>query len=125
MTPVFQRQMRAWRPFFAGQRSHEDRLARIVGLLAHVRVNRPGMPIAVQMATGRGGDPAVSQMRFRRLLQRSQEEFYPAMIRVIRLLRGEANIHSLAEATYFWGDDMRKRWAYDYYGSVPAISTKG
>jgi len=55
MTPVFQRQLRAWRPHFAGQSFYEDRLAQIVGLLAHVRFNQPGAPIAVQMATGRGG----------------------------------------------------------------------
>jgi len=41
------------------------------------------------------------------------------MIRVIRLLRGEVNIYSLAESTYFWGDDVRKRWAYEYYENIP------
>jgi len=40
------------------------------------------------------------------------------MIRILRLLRGEADIHSLAESTYFWGDEVRKRWAFDYFGNL-------
>ena len=119
MTSFFHRQLKAFRPLFVGESAYEERLAQIIGLLAHVRVNHPGSPIAVQMATERAGGPAVSELRFRRLLQRSREEFYPAMIRVLRLLRGEANICSLAESTYFWGDAVRKRWANDYYASIP------
>jgi len=118
LTPEFQRQNRAWRSYFVGEWNYEERLAQIMGLLVHVRTNRAGLPIALQMATGRGGEPAVSELRFRRLLQRSREEFYPAMIRILRLLRGEADIHSLAESTYFWGDEVRKRWAFDYFGNL-------
>jgi CRISPR system Cascade subunit CasB len=119
MNPFYQRHLRQWRPYFAGQGHYEDRLAQVIGLLAHVRTVQTSHSIAVQMATGKGGDPAVSELRFRRLIQRERDEYYPAMIRVLRMLRGEANIHSLAESTYFWGDNMRKRWAYDYYAHIP------
>lgn len=117
MTPTFHRQLRVWQKFFAGEKAHEERLAQIIGLLAHVKGDRPDASFAVQMATAKGGEPAVSELRFRRLLQRPREEFYQAMIRTLRLLRGEANIHSLAESIYYWGDEVRKRWAYDYFGN--------
>ena len=119
MTPVFQQQIRVWRLYFGGQSRYGDRLAPVLGLLSHVRVHNPLSSIAVQMATGRGGDPAVSELRFKRLLQRTRREYYQAMIRVIKLLRGELNIHDLARSTYYWGDNIRKQWAYDYYGNIP------
>ena len=118
MTPIFQHQLRDWRGYFSSETNYEERLAQIMGLLAHVRFHRSDISIAKQMATGRGGDPAVSELRFQRLLQRTRQEYYQAMIRVIKLLRGEINIHDLAESTYFWGDNIRKKWAYAYYENI-------
>jgi len=119
MTPSFHRQLRIWRPYFSSETNYEERLAQIMGLLSHIRFHRADISIAKQMATGRGGDPAVSELRFRRLLQRTRQEYYLAMIRVIKLLRGEVNIHDLAKSTYFWGDNIRKEWAYDYFENAP------
>jgi CRISPR system Cascade subunit CasB len=118
MTPVFQRQHRIWQPHFSDQQGYEDRLAQIVGLLSHVKTSRNDVTLARQMATARGGEPAVSELRFRRLIQRERDDLYPAMIRILRLLDGEANIYDLAQSIYYWGDDRRKRWAYDYYGHL-------
>ena len=119
MTPVFHRQLQQWRPLFDGQRSYENRLAQMVGLVAHVKDHQPSNSIAIQMAQVRNGKPTVSEYRFRRLIQRDREDLYSAMIRVLRLLGGRADILSIAESVYFWGDDMRKKWAYAYYENLP------
>lgn len=73
-----------------------------------------------QMGTVRvsGGGPVVSDLRFRRLLKcRTPEELYPALRRVIGLLDNKADIMSLAQSVFYWSEDMRKEWAYDYYAS--------
>ena len=119
MTPIFHHQLRDWRQYFSSETNYEEQLAQIMGLLAHVRFHRSDISIAKQMATGRGGDPAVSELRFQRLLQSTRQKYYRDMIRMIKLLGGELNIHDLAESTYFWGDNVRKEWAYDYYENIP------
>ena len=119
MTPIFHHQLRHWRQYFSGETNYEEQLAQIMGLLAHVRFHRSDISIAKQMATGRGGDPAVSELRFQRLLQSTRQKYYRDMIRMIKLLSGELNIHDLAESTYFWGDNIQKKWAYDYYENIP------
>lgn len=107
-----------------------ERLPAVAGLLAQVKSDpktarggdRPSLP--VQMASDRksGAGPHVSDLRFRRLLQcRTVEELFPSLRRVIRLLDNRVDIYSLAESVYFWdayfwGDRIRKEWAYDYYG---------
>ena len=118
MTPIFHHQLRDWHRYFSGETNYEEQLAQIMGLLAHVRFHRADISIAKQMATGRGGDPAVSELRFQRLLQKTREKYYQSMIRVIKLLRGELNIHDLAKSTYYWGDNIRRQWAYDYYENI-------
>ncbi len=64
--------------------------------------------------------PPVSGLRFRRLLKcRDPEALYPALRRIIRLLRNEADICRLADDVFYWSEERRKRWAYDYYASAP------
>jgi len=62
-----------------------------------------------------GDPPMVSELRFRRLLQRDTVDIYPAMIRILRMLKGSADIHDLAGSVFFWGDNVKKRWAYAYF----------
>lgn len=99
----------------------EDKLALVVGLTARVKSDDNSGSIAEQMASGKPNDSArVSGLRFRRLLKiKDQEEFFTAMIRIIALLGGSANIQSLAQSVYSWNDITRKQWAFDYYSKAP------
>jgi CRISPR system Cascade subunit CasB len=72
--------------------------------------------IAKQMA---GNPPVVSELRFRRLIQRDRNDLYPAMIRAIRMLGKQVNIYDLAASTYYWGDQVKRRWAFDYFPNTP------
>lgn len=118
ITASFQRLCQTLRPAFSNEHGWEGRLAAIAGLAAQVRKNTPGRSFAVQMTEG--NPPAVSELRFRRLLQRERADLYPALIRVLRMLDNEADILDLANAVYYWGKGLKKRWAADYFPRVPA-----
>lgn len=59
---------------------------------------------------------ALSQARFRRLLQADGVELLDAFRRLVRLLDGRAEPGSLADAILHWDDWMRQRWIFEYYG---------
>jgi len=117
MTPAFQRLCSRFSGHFGDEVGWEDRFAAIVGLLAHVRTGSE-KPLAEQMA---GNPPAVSELRFRRLLQRNRSDLYVAMIRIVRMLKYKANIFDLAQSVYYWGDSVKKEWAYRDFPKTPAI----
>jgi len=117
MTAVFQCLCSRLRPAFAQQSHWEERLAAIAGLLSHIKTTEPGLRLARQMSEG--NPPVVSELRFRRLLQRDRAELYPAMIRILRMLKGKADIQDLAYAVFYWGNSVKKEWAYAYFPNVP------
>ena len=132
MTPAYQRFCQAkLRPLLKGEEGWEDRMAAIVGLSAHLKFDAEASVLsgkgpfpdlfAEQMAHLVSADrPLVSELRFRRLLQHDRDGLYPAMIRIIRMMKGGANLYGLAHSIFFWGDGIKKRWAYAYFPNVPA-----
>ncbi len=116
LLPVFQLACVRFRPFFQEEKNWEYRLAAILGLLAHIRKPRTEK-LAVQMA-GKP-KPVVSELRFRRLIQRDRKELYVSMIRVLRLLGYKANLHDLANSVYYWGDKVKQDWAFAYFPNTP------
>jgi len=47
-----------------------------------------------------------------------------AMIRVIRMLKYRSNPYDLAESVFYWGDVIKKEWAYTYFPKTPANISK-
>ncbi len=120
LLPVFQHACPRFRPFFENEENWEFRVAAVMGLLAHVRTTTV-QEIALQMA---GNPPVVSELRFRRLLQKDRKELFIAMIRVLRMLDNKANLHNLANSVYYWGDRTKHEWAFTYFPNTPnKIST--
>lgn len=117
ITASYQRLCQKLRSAFTGEFGWEGRLAVIAGLVAQVREAAPGRSLAAQMAEG--NPPAVSELRFRRLLQRERADLYPALIRILRMLDNRADILGLANSVYYWGAGVKKRWAADYFPRVP------
>ncbi len=120
MTPAFQRTCSRFSGHFKKETGWEDRFAAIIGLFAHVR-EQTGQRLAQQMG---GNPPVVSELRFRRLLQRDRDDLYVAMIRVIRMLKYRANPYDLAASVFYWGDVIKKEWAYGYFQKTPANTSK-
>ncbi len=124
MVPAFHRLCHRVRPLMKHERDGwEMRLAAIAGLLAHVRQLDTRRTLAEQMAASKGDSPVVSELRFRRLLQRDRRDLYGALIRVLGLLDKTANPFDLARSVYYWGDGERKRWAFAYFPRVPEKKT--
>lgn len=137
MTPVYHRFCHRIKGFFENEfPGWESRIAMVVGLMAHLKRDEPSRVLS----TNKGGEksfaalfvvpmaegdrPRVSELRFRRLLQRDTTDLYPAMIRVLRMVDGDANLYGLAESVYYWGDPYRgdqvkKDWSFAYFPRVP------
>ena len=115
LLPVFQRACHRFRPFFQQEDHWEYRLAAVIGLLAHVRTTT-GARLARQMA---GDPPVVSELRFRRLLQKDRRELFVALIRILRMLNHRANLYDLANSVYYWGDRTKRDWAFAYFPHTP------
>ena len=115
LLPVFHRCCREFRPFFREEEQWEYRLAAVIGLVGHVRTNTIER-LAKQMA---GNPPLVSELRFRRLLQKDRRELFVALIRILRMLHHRANLHDLANSVYYWGDRTKRDWAFSYFPNTP------
>ena len=94
----------------------KERIAAAVALLAHVKADSGlSVPKAMsQRAEGSDRNP-VSELRFRRLLDASDvETLFAGLRRALPLIEHRISPESLVRDVFFWGDDAKKRWAYDY-----------
>ena len=124
LLPAFQKACPRFKPFFKDDQDWEtsvDRLAAILSLLAHVKEESQDFSVAYQMA-GKP-KPKLSELRFRRLIQRDRDQLYLAMIRVIRKLDHKANLYDLANSVYYWGDKVKRDWAFDYFPNTPEMTS--
>lgn len=115
LTPGFQRLVRRLRARgFPAQLSpdQQDRLAVIAGVLAHL-ASADGRRLPDAM---RGDDkPKVSELRFRRLLESpTLDDLFSGLRRTLPLIGAAADPAKLANDIWFWGDTVRKQWAYEY-----------
>ena len=97
--------------------SPRDRVAILAGVLAWVR---EADETRVARAIGRTAlddeqSALVSESRFRRLLQSRPDELLGPMRRLVRQMKGRANVGDLANAILFWEDSVKKKWIFDYY----------
>jgi CRISPR system Cascade subunit CasB len=115
LVPEFHRLCNRMRPYMNRPSGWEPQLAAVAGLLAHVKQSG-SRGLAEQMAEG--DSPKVSQLRFRRFLQRERDDLYPAMIRLIHMLGDTANVLDLASVVFFWGEKTRQRLAFTYFPKV-------
>ena len=95
-----------------------DRVAVLAGVLAHVRKSPPA---PLPRAVGRSGlddehSAVLSAGRFRRLLQAEPHELLDQLRRVVAMSKGEANVRHLAAGILHWGDAVKQRWIFEYYG---------
>ena len=100
-----------------------DKICAIAGILSHVKENIP-INFARHLSQKKSGSEQslVSDIRFRRILQfnniSEDELFFQRIIRVVHHIDYKANIYYLFSSLYFWGDKVKKQWAYDYYGTA-------
>ncbi|EDZ45143.1 CRISPR-associated protein, Cse2 family [Rhodobacterales bacterium Y4I] len=89
------------------------RVARLARVLAHVRAYTSD---SLPRRLGRGDPPALSPMRFERLIQSGGADLEAAIRRALPMVQHSANPAHLGEALLNWSDATRMRWCFDYYG---------
>ena len=107
-------------------RSNPDRVATLAGVLAGVRETDERR---VARALGRTTlddvqSALLSEGRFRRLLQVNHDELMEPMRRLVRMAKGTLNVRDLSSAILYWGDDVKKRWIFDYYGVADSMRSE-
>lgn len=89
-----------------------ERLAAIAGLLAHVKTEDTRKLPEIM---SEGERPPFSELRFRRLLEApTPDDVFVSLRRALPIIGHQANICELANALFFWGDKVKKEWAYSY-----------
>jgi CRISPR system Cascade subunit CasB len=93
-----------------------DRLAAIVGLLAHVEEDSQLSPARAMSQKGAGDDrPAVSELRFMRMLESPDlDTLFAGLRRVLPLMEHRIDVIALTNDILHWGDKVKKDWAYAY-----------
>ncbi|KGB83115.1 hypothetical protein JT55_03255 [Rhodovulum sp. NI22] len=91
------------------------RIARLARVLAHVREDAKA---SLPRRLGAGDPPALSPLRFERLVQSSEEDVETAIRRALPTVRHSANVAHLGAAILFWNDRTRTNWCFDYYRAV-------
>ena len=94
------------------------RVATVAGVLAFVTAHDASHIIRSVGRTDFEDEKSalLSESRFRRLLQLRADELLDPMRRLVRLNKGHANVGDLAESILCWGDGVKKRWIFEYYG---------
>ncbi len=97
---------------------NKDRVAALAGILAWVREdNERSVARFVGRRSLEETEAVLSESRFRRLMQvEGNEELMDAMRRLVHLAGGTVNVRDLSGSVLYWGDRVRKRWIFGYYG---------
>ena len=64
-----------------------------------------------------GDDPAMSELRFRRMLSAESDNLAAALRRAVTMADRKCNVPALARDLLWWDESTRVRWCFDYYGS--------
>ncbi len=92
-----------------------ERLHRIVAVLAHVRGDTPRR---LAQELGAGDPPALSQLRFQRLMRAEGEMLTTGLIRALPMVGHACNVGALGADLFYWSDRVRTRWVFDYHGAA-------
>ena len=118
-TPAYQRVYRDMVAANGGEpwpAFQQERIAALVGLAAHVKVNSTRtLPQAMSDRPEGADRNPVSDLRFSRLLNSPDiEALFNGLRRCLPLINHEVNPESLARDVFEWGDAVKKSWAYAY-----------
>jgi len=98
-----------------------DRLALIAVALAHIASSGPD---GLAKRFGHGSPPMLSGIRFNALIRaKAPNQLLRPLARSLRLVDRTANVAKLATDLYWWNDQVRTDWCFDYHGAANAEPT--
>jgi len=93
------------------------RLALIAVALANIKESGP----KVARAFGAGEPPSLSPIRFNALIRAATPEMlWRPLSRALAVVRGKAAPGALAADLFYWSEQTRTRWCFEYYGETAA-----
>lgn len=93
------------------------RLALLVRVLAHVDEDVRS-PLARRFGAPVGDGRALSALRFQRVVRASTpNDLVVPLIRALPVAQRKCNVAGLARDLIGWGDRVRARWCFDYFGA--------
>lgn len=96
------------------------RLALISVALAHIKERGP----KVATSFGAGDPPALSPIRFNALIRATTPgALWRPLTRALVVIGGGASPGALAADLFYWNEQTRTRWCFDYYGETAAAPT--
>ncbi len=103
------------------QKTGPDKLALIAVTLAHIKENSNE---SLAKLFGAGDPKQLSEMRFNTLIRSyTSRDLMRPLIRGLAVVGGVANVQMLAEDLYFWNNQTRTNWCFDYYDASDAKPT--
>ncbi len=103
-----------------GRNISPDRLAVIATTLAHVREG-DAKSLAHLFGRKTGESRALSELRFQTLIRTNgPAELITPLRRALAVVGNRANVRRLAQDLYYWGEKVRIKWCFDYYGEPSA-----
>lgn len=98
-------------------------LIRLVQVLAEVR-DHSARPLAAVL--GQGDAPAMSALRFQRLMRVADGDLTDALRRAIVMADRRCNVAALGFDLLHWSEKTRSRWCFQYFGAAaPAALQDG
>lgn len=93
-----------------------DGFAAAVALLSHLRAESDqSLPLAMSDRPQGVDRNPVSELRFRRLLEASDlDTLFAGLRRALPLIGHKTAPLQLVNDVFYWGDEVKKRWAYAY-----------
>ncbi len=96
-------------------RHNPARLALIAVALAHIKESGP----KVARAFGTGDPPALSAIRFNALIRATTPEaLWRPLTRALAVIGGKASPGALAADIFYWSEQTRTCWCFEYYGET-------
>jgi CRISPR system Cascade subunit CasB len=100
------------------------RVALCAAVLASIREDDPRRPAARQLGAPSDqpdGRPAVSALRFRRLVEaETEDDRLTTLRRAVALAGRTMNVRDIASACLYWTEPRRRQWIFDYYNAGSA-----
>ena len=91
------------------------RLVPLVQVLAAVRGH---VPQTLARRMGAGDTPALSTLRFQRLMRADGAELATALRRALPMVAHEGDVAALGADLLHWNEATRARWCFHYFGAA-------
>ena len=102
-------------------RNDTGRLMLVATALVHVKTHERGRRAALAFGELVGERRRLGGIRFETLIRaKKPAELARPLARALSVIGGRADVAELSQSLFYWSDDTRASWCFDYYGAAYA-----